>query len=461
MREPIVSISGIRGIFGESLYPENIIKYTKAFAAYAINKKIVIGRDGRLNGEIIEKIVESTLLFCGCEVVNIGVAPTPTVTLAVESLKAAGGIIITASHNPQEWNGMKFVNSKGIFLDADENKDFLAFAEKDNDSYAAVEKVKQIEYYPGFFEYHIQKVLKIKSVNTAKIKRRKFKVVVDCVNSSGSVIVPELLKKLGCKVIKVDSDGSGIFTRKPEPVPENLKQVCKAVKKHKADIGIVVDPDADRLVIITEKGEPFGEENTITTAVNHVLKSVKKSKRIAAVNLSTSRSVDDVVELHGGKLYKSAVGEINVIKKMKECGAVIGGEGSGGVILPEVHYGRDSLVGIVLILSEIADFKGKVSEYKKSLPEYYIRKSKISLEGIDAESLLRFLKQRYYKYPQNSDDGLRIDMDRSWANFRKSNTEPIMRIITEAPTVAEAENLQEKFISEINEFLEKNSMIPA
>jgi len=461
MKEPIVSISGIRGIFGESLYPENIIKYTKAFAAYSGNKKIVIGRDGRLNGDIIEKIVESTLLFCGCEVVNIGVAPTPTVTLAVESLKAAGGIIITASHNPQEWNGMKFVNSKGIFLDTDENKDFLAFAERDNDPYTAVEKVKQIEYYPGFFEYHIQKVLKIKSVNTTKIKRRKFKVVVDCVNSSGSVIVPELLKKLGCKVIKVDCDGSGIFTRKPEPVPENLKLVCKAVKKHKADIGIVVDPDADRLVIITEKGEPFGEENTITTAVQHVLSNAKKHKRIAAVNLSTSRSVDDVVENLGGKLFKSPVGEINVIKKMKECGAIVGGEGSGGIILPEVHYGRDSLVGIVLILSEIADFKGKVSEYKKTLPVYHIRKSKINLVGVDADSLFRFLKQRYYNYGQNTDDGLRIDMERAWVNFRCSNTEPIMRIITEAPTVAEAENLQEKFLSEINEFLSKNSKIPA
>jgi phosphomannomutase len=455
MKEPIVSISGIRGIFGESLYPENIIKYTKAFAAYTKNKKIVIGRDGRLNGDIIEKIVESTLLFCGCEVVNLGVAPTPTVTLAVESLKAAGGIIITASHNPQEWNGMKFVNGKGIFLDADENKEFQAFAEKDNDAYVRVEKVKQIEYYPGFFEYHIQKVLKIKSVNTAKIKRRKFRVVVDCVNSSGSVIVPELLKKLGCKVIKVDCDGSGVFTRKPEPVPENLKQVCKAVKKHKADIGIVVDPDADRLVIITEKSEPFGEENTITTAVQHVLKNAKKSKRIAAVNLSTSRSVDDVVENLGGKLFKSPVGEINVIKKMKECGAVIGGEGSGGVILPEVHYGRDSLVGIVLILSELAEFKGKVSDYKRSLPEYHIRKSKINLEGIDAESLLRFLKQRYYSYSQNSDDGLRIDMERSWANFRKSNTEPIMRIITEAPTLVESEKLQEKLHAEITSFLGK------
>jgi phosphomannomutase len=269
--------------------------------------------------------------------------------------------------------------------------------------------------------------------------------------------VPELLKKLGCKVIKVDCEGSGIFIRKPEPVPENLKQVCKAVKKHKADIGIVVDPDADRLVIITEKGEPFGEENTITTAVQHVLKNAKKSKRIAAVNLSTSRSVDDVVENLGGKLFKSPVGEINVIKKMKECGAVIGGEGSGGVILPEVHYGRDSLVGIVLILSELAESKGKVSDYKRSLPEYHIRKSKTNLEGIDAESLLRFLKLRYYSYSQNSDDGLRIDMERSWANFRKSNTEPIMRIITEAPTPGESEELQEKLQSEISEFLSKTT----
>ena len=455
MKEPIVSISGIRGIFGESLTPENIVKYTTAFAKYIGRKRIVIGRDGRLNGDLIERIIESTLLFNGCEVINICVAPTPTITLSVEELKAQGGISITASHNPQKWNGMKFINSKGIFLDADENKAFLSFVENKDNNYVSVDEIKQIEYYPEFFRFHIKKVLRIKSVNLKKIRKKKFKVVVDCVNSSGSVVIPELLKELNCKVIKVDSDGSGVFTREPEPIPENLLRTCKAVKKHKANLGIIVDPDADRLVIISENGEPFGEENTITTAVKHVLSHAKKAKRIAAVNLSTSRSVDDVVESLGGKLYKAPVGEINVIKKMQEVKAIIGGEGSGGVILPEVHYGRDSLAGIVILLSEFAGFKGKVSDYKKTLPEYHIKKMRIELGGVNPDMIFEYLKIKYRDYPQNFEDGMRIDFEKSWINLRKSNTEPIMRVITEAPTLKEAEETEAKFLSEIKGFFNK------
>lgn len=451
MKEPIVSISGIRGVMGESLTPENIVMYTTAFAKYIKGGKAVIGRDGRLGGELIEKLIESTLLLNGCEVVNLGIAPTPTISLAVETLKAAGGIAITASHNPQQWNGMKFISSNGIFLNSDEYRIFLSYVNDNKQRTVSLEEIKPVEYYPGFYDYHIGKVLNIRSVNVRKIKSRKFKVVVDAVNSSGSVIVPMLLEKLGCRIIKVDCDGSGIFTRKPEPLPENLKAVCRAVKKNKADIGIVVDPDADRLVIITEKGEPFGEENTITTVVNHILKSVPKAKRIAAVNLSTSRSVDDVVKLHKGKLYKAPVGEINVIGKMKRSGAIVGGEGSGGVILPEVHYGRDSLVGIALILSEIARSGMKVSGYKKHLPEYHIRKSKIELSSkLKPEAIFAYLKKKYSKYPQNFEDGLRIDFETSWANFRKSNTEPIVRIITEAKTAVEAEKLQKTILAEIS-----------
>lgn len=460
MSEPIVSISGIRGILGESLTPENIVKYAEAFAKYNKKKhssspRIVIGRDGRLNGELVEKIIESTLLLNGCEVINIGVAPTPTITLAVESLRAHGGISITASHNPQEWNGMKFINSRGIFLNADENKSFLSFVNNKKSSLVSWDKIKPLEYYPGFFDFHIEKVLNIKAVNVNKIRKRKFKVVVDAVNGSGSKIVPELLKRLGCKVITIDCESTGIFTRKPEPLPENLKATCAAVKKNKADLGIVVDPDADRLVLITDKGEPFGEENTITTVINQVLRKTPKAKRIAAVNLSTSRSVDDIVNLHSGKLYKSPVGEINVIGKMKKTHAVAGGEGSGGVILPEVHYGRDSLVGIALILSEFAEYGKKVSEYKKQLPEYHIRKSKISLVNVNAASIFKFLQKKYSAYKQNFDDGLRIDFKTSWANFRKSNTEPIIRIITEAKTPKEAEEMQKKFLGEIKKFLAK------
>ncbi len=453
MKEPIISISGIRGIFGESLTPENIVKYITAFAKYTGRKKIVIGRDGRMGGELVEKLVETTLLFCGCSVVNIGIAPTPSISLAVETLKAAGGISITASHNPQEWNGMKFINNRGIFLDAEENAALWKYFDDTSNFYVTAEKVKQIEYYPGFLDYHISRVLNISTLNISSVKKRKFKVVVDCVNASGSIVIPRLLEKLGCEVIKIDCDTSGKFTRKPEPLPENLKRTCREVKKNKADIGIVIDPDADRLVIITEKGEPFGEENTITSVVKHVLSKTKKSKRIAAINLSTSRSVDDVVNSLGGRIYKSPVGEINVIRKMKAVKAIVGGEGSGGVILPEVHYGRDSLVGTAIILSEIAEFRGKVSEYKSSLPQYYIRKSKIQLEDINAESILEFLRNKYRDCRQNFEDGLRLDFDYGWANFRKSNTEPIIRIITEAATNSEAEEMQAKFSNEIADFL--------
>lgn len=447
--QPIVSISGIRGIPGKSLFPENIIKYTSAFAQYSNHKRIVIGRDGRLFGDQIERIVESTLIFSGCEVINLGIAPTPTIALAVEVLKAEGGISITASHNPQQWNGMKFINSRGIFLNSKENEKFLGPVSKSGYKNPASNKIKQVEYYPLFYDHHINKVLNIKFLNLRKIRKRKFKVVLDCVNSSGSFILPKLLKKLGCTVIPVDCDGSGVFTRNPEPIPENIRRTCSIVKKKKADLGIVVDPDADRLVLITEKGEPYGEEYTIVTAINNVLKHTPVKKRIAVVNLSTTKASDDIVNRSEGKLHKSPVGEINVIEKMKKVGAVIGGEGSGGVILPEVHYGRDSLVGIALVLNEFAEFGGKVSEYRKSLPQYHILKKKINSSGINTNKIFVHLKNIFANYPQNNEDGLRIDFEDSWVNLRKSNTEPIIRIIIEAKTKKNAQVLQKKIFGEI------------
>lgn len=453
MKQPIISISGIRGVLGDSLTPDNIIKFTSAFAKYIGPKRIVIGHDGRLHGDIVEKIIESALLMNSCEVINLGMAPTPSVTLAVKVLKADGGIAVTASHNPQEWNGMKFINNKGLFLNAQENKDFFGCMEVTQKKVYSWKDIKQIEYYPSFFDFHINKVLNIKSVDIKKIKKRRFKVLVDCVNSSGSVIVPELLKRLGCKVIKHDCDGTGIFTRKPEPVPENLSRSMKAVKKSGADIGIIVDPDADRLVLLTEKGKPFGEENTIVTVIKHILKNAKQNKRIAAVNLSTSRAVDDVIEELGGQLFKSPVGEINVIGKMKAHNAIVGGEGSGGVILPEVHYGRDSLVGIAVILSELAEFNGTVSQYKKTLPQYVISKNKIDVNKISADKIIEYIKGKYAAFNINEEDGLRVDFEDSWINFRKSNTEPIIRIISEAKTKEKAEALQKNIMNEINEYM--------
>jgi phosphomannomutase len=286
------------------------------------------------------------------------------------------------------------------------------------------------------------------------IRKRKFKVVLDCVNSSGSFIVPKLLKKLGCEVIEISCDGSGIFTHKPEPVPENLKKIMLAVKKHHANLGIVVDPDADRLVLITDEGKPFIEENTIVTVIKHVLKSTPVNKRIAVVNLSTTRGADDVVKELGGKIYKAPVGEINVIKKMKQEKAVVGGEGSGGVILPEIHYGRDSLVGITIVLSELAEFGGSISEYRKTLPEYNILKTKFELKSVNPEKIFRYIKNQYKEFPMNEEDGLRIDLESSWVNFRKSNTEPIMRIITEAKTLNEAKLLQNRMLSKIKSMTE-------
>jgi phosphomannomutase len=450
IKEPIVSISGIRGILGESLTPEIIIKYVSAFARYVKRKKVVIGRDGRLHGDIIEKLIESVLLMNGCEIVNLGTVPTPTVALAVTKLKASGGISITASHNPQEWNGLKFINGNGIFLDEDENEKMLKFIDAGDDVSINWKKIKALNYYPDFYKHHIAQVLRSKFVNVNNIRRRKFKVVLDCVNASGSFIIPELLKTLGCRVIKVDCSGSGIFTRKPEPLPENIINTCKTIKRNKADMGIVVDPDADRLVLITEKGKPYGEEYTIVTVVNRVLRLTSKNKRTACVNLSTTRAADDIVAKHSGKLFKTPVGEINVIKMMKKYSAVCGGEGSGGVIVPEIHFGRDSLSGIGIVLSEFAEFKGAVSDYRNTLPDYYIKKTKIELKNVDGDFVINKLKVKYANERINKNDGLRIDFADSWVNFRKSNTEPIVRIIAEAKTEKEANELLKKFQEEVN-----------
>ncbi len=447
--DPIISISGIRGIPGKSLTRQNISAYVKAFAEFTGKKRIVIGRDGRLGGENIERSVESVLLTGGCEVINLGAAPTPTVALAVETLKASGGIAITASHNPQQWNGLKFINSRGVFLNAPQNKKFLDLVGRKTRNKVSVKNVKQIEYYPSFDDYHISRVLNISSINVRKIQKQEFKIVVDCVNSSGSFIVPKLLNRLGCEVIEIACNGSGRFLRNPEPVPENLRKTMHAVRKHGADLGIVVDPDADRLVLITDEGKPFVEENTIVTAIRNVLRNTSGKKRIAAVNLSTTRGADDVVNELNGKLYRAPVGEINVVNKMQRYNAVIGGEGSGGVILPEVHYCRDSLVGAAIVLNELADFGGRISDYKKTLPQYHILKTKFGLKNIDSRRIFRYVKNKYKRYPINEEDGLRIDFETSWVNFRKSNTEPIMRIIVEAESTREGKLLQRKILSDI------------
>jgi phosphomannomutase len=466
MSDIIVSVSGVRGIMGDSLTPQNIIKYVSAFAEYcrltSKSKNIIVGRDGRLYGEIIADMVINTLKLAGFNVTYIGIVPTPTVQIATEDLKAAGGISITASHNPQIWNGLKFLNSNGTFLDELQVKEFIDIAESGKFQYADIENTGSEVNDFSWLKKHVAKVLKLKILNKRKIRKRKFRVVVDTVNSAGSKIVPDLLEKLGCKVIKLFCDGSGVFPHTPEPLPENLTQLSKAVKKHKADFGVAIDPDSDRMVLITDKGEPFIEENTITTIINFVLRKTKDKDKTAVVNLSTTRAVNDVALPFDGKVFRSAVGEINVVKEMMKNNSVIGGEGSGGVIYPELHYGRDAIVGLALFLNELADFseqhgkkKGKLSDYKKALPQYHISKAKIE-NVADPDAILTIVAS---DYAQNGGceistlDGVKLDFPDYWIHLRKSNTEPIIRIITEAKSKESAEQIQDAFVGYINSLI--------
>lgn len=448
----MVSISGVRGIVGTTLTPEVVVKYASAYAEYCKKGAIVLGRDGRITGQSIGHIVSSTLLQMGCDVRAIGVCPTPTVALAVEKLSAKGGIAITASHNPMQWNGLKFFASDGFFLDSEQNKELWKIADRPR-HYAAWDKQGKHEPIEGFIDQHVQEVLSLSYVRPEKIRRKRFKVVLDCVNASGGVIVPKLLRKLGCKVVEMNCDVSGVFAHMPEPVPENLLDLCSKVKREKADLGIAVDPDADRLVLINERGEPFGEEYTLATVVKFVLEKESKRKRIplgVTVNLSTTRAIDDIARGYNAAVKRTAVGEIHVAKEMKKNRSVIGGEGNGGVILPELHYGRDALVGIALILQYLAESGGTLSDLKAGLPQYVITKGKVDLGNINAENALLKIREKHAGRGRvNTDDGLKIDFENSWIHLRKSNTEPIVRIIAEAPDRALADELVRAFTHEI------------
>lgn len=453
----VVSISGIRGIVGESLTPEAVVKYAAAFGGYCGRGKIVLGRDGRATGQILANIASSTLLSMGCNVLAIGVCPTPTVALAVEQSGASGGIAVTASHNPAEWNGMKFIGSHGMFLDVSENRRFCEIAERRNRMYAGWDKVGTHKADNSYIDAHIERVLALPMVNVKAIKRRKFKVVVDCINAAGGVIMPRLLQRLGCTVVEMNCDVSGVFARAPEPVPENLGAVCDRVRAARADLGIVVDPDVDRLVLITEKGEPFGEEYTVTSIVNFVLEKTAagtKGKRahppIVVVNLSTTRAVEDIAKRHRAKVIRTPVGEINVAKKMKEVGAVVGGEGSGGVILPALHYCRDAVVGTGLVLQMLTESGKTLSDLRKKLPRYEIVKTKVEIGNADPSLILRRIELDIGSNSSvNTEDGLRVDLGDSWVHLRKSNTEPIIRIIAEASSRHEAEEIAKHFRSRI------------
>ena len=454
MSEIIFSVSGVRGIYGDSLTLPVVVHYTLAFAKFCRDnkksRKIIVGRDGRLMGDEVSAVAIYTLSIAGFEVIDIGVVPTPTVQLAVEKLKAAGGIAITASHNPQQWNGLKFLDSDGTFLKSKQIDEVKKNLKTNKFSFVNIDKPAKVKVDDTWIEKHIGYVLKLNYINTAKIKRKKFKVVVDAVNASGSVIIPRLLKKLGCEVVELYCNGSGKFPHLPEPLPHNLKLLSAGVRKHKADIGLAIDPDGDRLVLICEDGKPFIEENTIVTVVRNVLKHSKKKNKVC-VNMSTTRAVEDVANDYKGNVSRTPVGEINVVNEMKKVKAIVGGEGSGGVIVPKVHYGRDASVGVALVLNELADFKGKVSEYKNTIPQYHIEKAKIETKG-DPSGLLKRIQKEYRKKDckVSTLDGVKLDFADYWIHLRKSNTEPIIRIITEAKSKKEAVRIQTEFLKGLN-----------
>ena len=447
----MVSISGIRGIVGDGLDPQVLVKFCSAYADFIGKGKVVIGRDARISGEMVRSIVTGTLLAKGLDVIDIGICPTPTVQYTVKNLSAKGGIAISASHNPNEWNALKLLNDTGQFMTPEQNVELLKILNDNKENkFESWGHLGNLTSTSKGLKKHVKDVLNLKYINKKKIRKRKFKVLADCVNGAGVYVIPQLLREFGCEVIEMNCEKTGIFPRLPEPIPENLTETMKAVKKSKADLGVVVDPDVDRLVLITNDGKPFGEENTITSCIKFIL---SKEKGNAVVNLSTTRAVDDVAKEYDSKVYRSPVGEANVVKKMKEVNAVIGGEGSGGVIYPALHYGRDALVGIALTLQNLLEFGGTISDLKKSLPSYFIAKKKIELGAANPDQIINTLKNKYKSGNVNTDDGLRIDFADHWVHFRKSNTEPIIRSIVEAKDKEKAEELSKKYFEEIKELL--------
>ena len=453
----IKSISGIRGTIGgkpgEGLSPLDVVKFTAAYATFIQQKagktgiKIVVGRDARISGEMVGSLVMNTLVAMGCRVVNIGLATTPTTEIAVPGENADGGIILTASHNPKQWNALKLLNEKGEFLNDQEGKAILSIAEKEDFTFATVDQLGSV-MEKDYTNIHIHDVLNLKLVDTEKIKAANFKVAVDAVNSVGGVIVPNLLKALGVKkIVEINCEPTGNFAHTPEPISENLVDVACRVKNEQVDVCFVVDPDVDRLVILNEDGSMFNEEYTLVAVSDYVL---SKTPGNTVSNLSSTRALRDVTEKYGQTYTAAAVGEVNVVTKMKENNAIIGGEGNGGVIYPAAHYGRDSLVGIALFLSLLAEKKMKCSELRATYPDYFMSKNKIELTpGIDVDDILLKIKARYSHEQVNDTDGVKIDFSDSWVHLRKSNTEPIIRIYAEAKTAGEAGQLAEKILAEI------------
>lgn len=461
----IKSISGIRGTIGgkagENLTPLDIVKFTTAFGLWSKKEKptakIVLGRDARISGEMVSNLVSATLQSLGIDVVDLGLSTTPTVEIAVPLEQAAGGIILTASHNPAQWNALKLLNDKGEFISEADGQDVLALAENSEIEFAPVNKLGKYEKKDGYLQKHIEMVLKLSLVDVPAVKARGFKVVVDAVNSTGGIAVPMLLKSMGVMVKEIHCEPTGHFAHNPEPLPEHLTDICREIQKNKYDLGIVVDPDVDRLALICEDGSPFGEEYTLVAVADYVLNAGKGGNTVS--NLSSTRALQDITEKAGGEYFASAVGEVNVVNMMKEKKAVIGGEGNGGVIYPDLHYGRDALVGIALFLTHLAKSNLSALRLKSRYPGYYISKNKIELtRDIDVDKVLEAVKAKYAKQPVNTIDGVRIEFDTEWVHLRKSNTEPIIRIYAESNMEVKANNLAKKIISDIKEIISEKAL---
>jgi phosphomannomutase len=454
----IKSISGIRGTIGgkpgEGLSPLDVVKFTAAYGTWLLeqgeNKKVVIGRDGRISGPLVRNLVVSTLNALGLDVVDLGLSTTPTVELAVPAENAAGGIILTASHNPQEWNALKLLNAKGEFISAADGARVLALAEASHFNFASVNKLGTTTEDDSYMQKHIDAILAYPLVDASAIAARNFKVVVDGINSSGAVFVPALLKALGVEHITVlNAEVTGHFAHNPEPLPEHLTEMSAAVKRLNADLGIVVDPDVDRLCFVNEDGTMFGEEYTLVAVADYILKH-RQGNTVS--NMSSTKALKEVTLKHGGQYFPSAVGEVNVVTKMKEVEAVIGGEGNGGIIVPDFHYGRDALIGIALFLSHLAQTGKPISGLRKMYPDYFISKNKIELHvGIDVQQIFEDIKKKYKNHPINTEDGLKIEFENDWVHLRTSNTEPIIRIYSESDFESKANNIANRLIADIRE----------
>ncbi|MEJ5053791.1 phosphoglucosamine mutase [Sphingobacterium sp. MYb382] len=452
----IKSISGIRGTIGgrasEGLTPIDIVKFTAAFGKILLEKSnsktIVVGRDARLSGEMVSNLVVGTLQSIGANVIDLGLSTTPTVELAVPAEQAAGGIILTASHNPAQWNALKLLNAKGEFINDAEGQAVLSLGESLDFDFAEVEQLGTVKIDDSYQQKHIDAVLALPLVDVAAIKNAGFKIAVDAVNSTGGTFIPALLEALGVETIyKIHCEPNGQFPHNPEPLKEHLTDLSEAVTANKADLGIAVDPDVDRLVFMMEDGELFGEEYTLVAVADYILQHTPGN---TVSNLSSTRALRDVTQAHGGTYSAAAVGEVNVVTKMKEVEAVIGGEGNGGIIYPDSHYGRDALVGVALFLTHLAKLNVKVSAYRASLPQYYMSKNKITLTpGLDIDALLVQMEEKYKHETFTNIDGLKIDFENEWVHLRKSNTEPIIRIYSEGPTQEAADAIAQKIMQEI------------